>query len=321
MGASQLYVGGTLDYSATNGTSTGDGIINQTAGTLTLRGGGAAGTNGLQNWLVIGDRAGVTGTYNMTGGAINVVGPDALSVAEDGMGLFNVSGTSAVTASNLYVGRWTTGAGTVNLSGGSMSFTNAIIGHQGTGSFNHSDGVVTIGAGTAGLAIGFDAASHGTYTLSGNGVLSTVSEYIGYSGSGTLNQTDGFHTANANVYLGFNPGGSGSLSLSGGTFLIHNGNEFVGYSGRGTLILNGGTHSIPSGTLVVSFVPNSSGTVNLISGGLAALAETIGGGSGSGGAFTNGVFNQSGGGNSTPLLKIGQGNAEHPASTRSAPAG
>src|SRR5207244_3594162 len=62
--------------------------------------------------------------------------------------------------------------------------------------------------------------------------------------------------------------------------------------------------------LVVSFAPNSSGTVSLISGALSANAETVGGGGTSTGAFTNGVFNQSGGFNFTSFLKLGQGNSE-----------
>jgi hypothetical protein len=282
-GASQLYVGATLDY---GGGTNGSAIVNQTAGTLTLH---TAGTNAQNNWLIIGDRAGVTGTYNMTGGVINVTGFDALGVGQHGVGGFNVSGTSSVTAYNLFVGRWTDGNGTVNLSGSaSMNFTNAYVGLQGNGSFNQTAGTLNVASGTTGLAIGYEATSNGTFTLSG-GVLTAFNQFVGYSGRGSLTINGGTNTVNNFIALGFTPSASGSVSLISGTLdATHAGEDIGSFGGAtGTFTQSGGLNR----AFTVEVGGHGGNGTFTLSGGTLTIGNSVHVGD----LGNGGVFNQSGG--------------------------
>ena len=42
-----------------------------------------------------------------------------------------------------------------------------------------------------GLYLGYNAGASGTYTLSGSGLLSAWTQYVGYSGTGNFTQTGG----------------------------------------------------------------------------------------------------------------------------------
>jgi T5SS/PEP-CTERM-associated repeat protein len=133
-----------------------------------------------------------------------------------------------------------------------------------------------------------DINSSGKYNLSSTASLWVGgTEYFGYKGTGTFNQTGGSHTvANANgLYLGYYPGSSGTYTQNAGTNQITgslylgylgatnglaaasgtynlsdsgslsvDGNEYIGSSGIGTFSQSGGTNKV-SGHLYLSGSP------------------------------------------------------------------
>ena len=113
----------------------------------------------------------------------------------------------------------------------------------------------------------------GQYKLQGGNLTVLGNEYLGFNGSGTLNQTGGAHTVgtattNENLFLGFNALSSGSATLNGATAqLTVNGSAYVGGSntvsrGFGTLIVQNGNMTV-AGTLKVW---NGTGNVSLTGG-------------------------------------------------------
>ncbi len=188
---------------------------------------------------------------------------------------------------NLYGGVSISGTGKVNLGGGAFFADNAswsvfggsltasagYVGYAGTGSFTQSGGVHTLSAGAFNgpLYLGYNTGSNGTYTLSGSGVLNTTSEFVGYSGLGTMNQAGGSNTTSffGAFYIGYNAGASGHYNQSGGTNnvvfggalylgdqagsigayslsgsgLLTASTEYVGYSGSGSFTQSGGSNS------------------------------------------------------------------------------
>ena len=109
------------------------------------------------------------------------------------------------------------------------------------------------------MSLGYNPGSNGTYNLIG-GSLSAQSIYVGYSGTGAFSQSGGTNAVPNNnplpggstscLYMGYNPGSTGTYSLSGtgllsvtGTGPAPNG-EFVGFSGAGAFTQSGGTNAI-----------------------------------------------------------------------------
>jgi hypothetical protein len=130
-------------------------------------------------------------------------------------------------------------------------------------------------------------------SLNPNQTLAVVNnEYVGYVGSGLLNQTGGRNTMFALV-LGQNIGSSGAYTLSGTAILSVAAGEYVGGFGNGVFTQNGGTHTVGQ-ILYVGYgangtSPASVGTFNLNGGTLNVPGIEYVGYSG------NGTLNQSGG--------------------------
>lgn len=159
------------------------------------------------------------------------------------------------------------------MSGGSLSANNQYVGKNGSGIFTHSAGTNVI---PTCLYLGYNAGDNGTYKLSGTSQLrgyfpnqsgSSFVEYIGYSGTGTFEQTGGASQLGFSLYLGYNSGGSGTYNLSGtgqltGTY--PNSHQYVGYSGAGTFNQSGGTNSLqPSAVLYLGYNTGARGTYSL----------------------------------------------------------
>src|SRR2546426_697300 len=81
----------------------GDATINQTAGNVHLIGGA---TN--DSWFHAGNRAGATGTYNLSGGSFTEDN-DVMTFGDDGTGFLNLSGNAVINTPNLQLGRWSGG--------------------------------------------------------------------------------------------------------------------------------------------------------------------------------------------------------------------
>ena len=132
----------------------------------------------------------------------------------------------------------------------------------------------------------------GPTRCSGAGSLATSSaQYVGYSGSGLFTQSGGSDFAPA-LYLGFNPGSTGTYSLSGtGTLSAGYSNECIGNSGTGVFNQSGGTNSFTSGIFYLGYNASANGAYNLSGAGLLSTPTQYVGYSGSG------VFTQTGGSN------------------------
>jgi hypothetical protein len=213
-----------------------------------------------------------------------------------------------------------TGGGTNTLVMGSSSpalLTDAefignssnVTGADGAGVLSQASGVNTV---IQSLYLGENATDAGTYALSG-GIFNVQngSEYVGYGGSGLVNQTGGDAQGssssgdNSTIYIGYNSGSSGiydlssdSLSVGGNDNGTPNGNIEVGYNigAVGSLVLGAGnpTLSTSNGTVIVGYAGSGSfmqesGTTQL--GSLQIGGPLFGGGSSPG----SGEFNMSGG--------------------------
>ena len=125
--------------------------------------------------------------------------------------------------------------------------------------------------------------------------------YIGYSGSGTLQQTGGATTAcsynGSSLYLGYNRGGNGTYSLSGGTLSAYS--QYVGYSGAGAFTQSGGTNNCAA-NFILGYNPGATGTYSLGGAGtlLTAGDEYVG-------SSGTGILSQSGGSNTPSSLYLG----------------
>jgi len=99
------------------------------------------------------------------------------------------------------------------------------------------------GAATIGTAY-----NDGTITQDGPILLTSPGdEYVGYSSNGAFMQTDGDHTTNGNLYLGYGSGSVGTYELSGGQLSIIK-NEYIGYEGQGRFVHTGGSHTVTAGS-------------------------------------------------------------------------
>jgi autotransporter-associated beta strand protein/T5SS/PEP-CTERM-associated repeat protein len=289
-------------YLGYNGTSTGSYNL------------GGSGVVQATNEEYVGFELGSSGSFTQTGGSNTT--PN-LSVGNAGLGAYNLSGVSLLSASNeylgnsgtgsftqsggtnsvntLYLGNNTSSSGSYNLSGSAVISTagNEYVGYSGTGSFTQSGGTNSLIV----LYMGYNGvSSSGNYNLSGSGVISTAgNEYAGYSGIGSFTQTGGTNSAGA-MYLGLNTGSSGSYNL-GGSGLLSTNNVYVGSSGSGSFIQTGGT--LQGLSLVLGYLSGASGSYNLSGSGLLSTTYEYVGYSGTG------SFTQSGGTNSFAILDVG----------------
>lgn len=133
-------------------------------------------------------------------------------------------GTAIVTATTPTCGSLAlggSGAGTVQMSGGKLVVNDAeYVGNSGIGGFTQSGGTDSIFLGNTGrLHLSYNTGAAGGYNLSGNGLLSSYYEYLGYSGTATLTQSGGTNSVAgtfATIYLAYAPGSRGTYNLSAG---------------------------------------------------------------------------------------------------------
>jgi outer membrane autotransporter protein len=183
----------------------GSGSFTQSGGTHTV-------TNGL--WLgsdYFGTGTGGTGSYNLSGGSLQVTGPEYIGDSNSGSGSFTQSGGTHTVAA-LYLGSDSQGTGfpgtgSYNLSGGSLSVAGGeYIGDGGgSGSFTQSGGTHTV-------ATLLEVGGSGTYWLqSGSVTAPTFQVDAGglLKGSGTI---QGNVTNSGTVSPGNSPG---TLNVSG----------------------------------------------------------------------------------------------------------
>ena len=118
-------------------------------------------------------------------------------VANGGTGTFTQSGGNSSISGALYLGHNAGDSGTYNLNGsGHLSAAYyEYVGYSGTGTFTQTGGNNSVGPyhyfGDGSLNLGANAGGSGAYNLSGSGLLSAPSEYVGCSGTGTFTQSGG----------------------------------------------------------------------------------------------------------------------------------
>lgn len=123
-----------------------------------------------------------------------------------------------------------------------------------------ADGNLTIDGGSAVTSsysyLGYNAGITGTATVTGSGSKWTTtyfnaSRYVGYSGIGVLNITNGGYVNNKTAYIGYNTGSTGTVTVDGPGSTWSNSAINVGQNGTGTLnIFNGSTVSATGATTV-----------------------------------------------------------------------
>ncbi len=232
----------------------------------------SGGTN--SGGIYLGTNVGSLGVYNLTGGQVSASSFEY--IGQSGTGVFIQTG--GINGSNsLAVGNNLQSSGTYSLGGGFVFGASETVGGASNGAFNQWGG--TNGIGT--LYLGSGSASVGIYNLSGSGLMTyrgTPEQlYLGYSGSGTFNQSGGTNdfSSDGELYLGWSGTGIYNLSsglLTGGGF--GGGGEYVGYGGTGTFNQSGGTNTTYGGVSL----GGSSGTYNLTGGLLVISSLTQGSG-------------------------------------------
>jgi autotransporter-associated beta strand protein len=264
----------------------GTGTVNQTNGTVNV-----------SNYLTIGESLGSSGTYNISGGTLNVktnnggtpagaTGQNNMVVGRVGTGAVNISGNATVNVlngaqvmlgmgtnnSNQFQGLvpnagLTTGVGTITQTGGSVN----IAVNNGTFQPNGALGVV------GGVIIGVDGS--GTYSLNG-GTLTTPILARGHGtatfnlGSGTLKAAAPVPTLPAslfNVDLPMNLTGTGA----GKGVIDTNGNDSTV---SGPLSGTGGLAKAGAGTLSVIGNGTYAGGTDVNAGTLVAAGNSLGSG-------------------------------------------
>lgn len=213
-----------------------------------------------------------------------------LAYNQSDSGVYNLSGSATLTATNLVVGY--NGNATFTQTGGTGNYGQLVVNQSyGTGTYNLSgNGVIN----ATGETIGENGSGIGGATfLQIGGVNSTGGIAVGFQGTGVYTQIGGATVA-TNLSVGDNQyAGSGTFNLEAGT--LNSGAVNVGAVGPGVFNHSGGTHIANSLTLgaagIDAGIPGDgqyylSGTGALIVTGFEAIA-----GDGSGG------FTQTGGTN------------------------
>ncbi len=158
------------------------------------------------------------------------------------------------------------------------------------GSIYLSGGLVLSGTGSINLGGGDLTTNDPQSTMSG-GSLSVTNHYVGNGGTGAFTQSGGTNSISQCLYLGFNPGDSGTYNLSGSGQISAASYEYIGFSGTGLFTQSGGTNSLGN----VLYLGNNAGSYGMYglsgSGLLSTNSETVG-------YFGAGIFTQSGGSNS-----------------------
>jgi autotransporter-associated beta strand protein len=257
--------GGTLAAATHYVGYAGAGTFTQTAGSHT------------PTHLYLGNSAGKTGTYLMSGGTLT--SSSIQVVGGTGIGTFSQSGGTNKPAT-LLVGGAPGGTGTYELSGGTLTPSNLIVGSGGNGTFLHSGGSNSPST----LSVGGGA---GNYTMNGTASLATNTMYLGGIGRGVFSHSAGTARINSTLFVAQTPGSEGTYNLSGtGTIVVRD--EQIGIGGVGIFNHETGGNSA-SGTIQIGLNPTSSGTYNLTGAGYVSARQLV---VGSGGT---GTFSQSAG--------------------------
>jgi len=243
------------------------------------------GDHTVQTELYVGYNNGSEGIYNLSDGTLTA---DEAAVGRGGDAEFHQTGGAVHVAADQHteftIGYRSTSQGTYRLSGdGTLTVTTdrtgsvtwAYLARAGRGTFIQEGGTVSIAGYDrwARLYMGHESGSHASYELSDGRLLvqalrssptqhqtvGEATEYVGYAGTAEFTQRGGEHTVaafgDADVFVGYETGASGTYALHGGDFTIASdttrGSLHVGYGNgaQGEYVQSGG-HLQVGGDLV-----------------------------------------------------------------------
>ena len=161
----------TVDGSGSTWTNSGELNVGYSGqGTLNITNGGAV-SNG---WGYIGTYSGSTGVVTVDGSGSTWTNSVSLYVGgRDGQGTLNITGGGAVSNSTGYIGREDGSTGEVTVDGSGSTWTNSgdllVVGYEGTGTLNITNGGLVSVAGT--LTIDNDSDGNGFINMATGGML------------------------------------------------------------------------------------------------------------------------------------------------------
>ncbi|MBN2579481.1 MAG: hypothetical protein JXB10_10855 [Pirellulales bacterium] len=143
---------------------------------------------------------------------------------------------------------------------------NTFIGYSGIGNLN-----ITNGGNVSGkeyVYIGYNSGSTGTVTVDGAGSKWTNSNklYVGYSGIGYLNITNGGNVpaSTDGEYIGYSSGSTGTVTVDGaGSKWTYSDEFYVGYNGVGNLNITNGGYVSGKEYSYIGYNSGSTGTVTI----------------------------------------------------------
>ncbi|MES2661397.1 MAG: autotransporter-associated beta strand repeat-containing protein [Verrucomicrobiota bacterium] len=244
----------TNDLSA--GSSGGTGVITIDAGTVN--------TNG---WNFIGKReaaVGGTGTLNINGGTLNNNGDRTVIGQGNSTGSLNITGTGVY--NNLKVGDnvfFVVGSDNLaNATTPSVSLTGA-----GIINANRLFSVGGVASEPAGSDPSFTGSGKGILTINGADALLNVTGEMwagqGAGNNGAINLQAGTIAVSSWVAIG-RSGGTGSLTMTGGTINKTGGGNFIiAATGPGTMTQSAGVVNVTSGRTWLGEANNASGTLEI----------------------------------------------------------
>lgn len=255
--------------------------VNGGTGTATLAAGSVAidDSAATSGWgtLDVGRGSGSRGTFNQTGGSVDISG-GALQIGySGGRGSYTLSNAAVLESgagSSVFLGSGTNAEGVLAVSGSSRVALQS---------------QVFVGAGTNGVGRITQTGADSEVTFSGPVVaFGTASDEGPLAGTGSYGLEAGelkfLNVNDAGTYgVRFGDGGSGTLNQSGGTLTASNSNVVFGHSGTGAYNLSGGTGTFHNGIRLAQGA-GAVGTINL-SGGTLELGGVNGISKGSGTAL------------------------------------
>lgn len=272
----------TMSLSATHTMSTGltVGDLNADVATMTL----TTGTLTSNAAAIIGDASGSTGTINVNDDDASLIigaGSD-LTVGNGGNGTLSITGTGLVqVADQFFSGANSSSTSSVSISGFSVApFGNSTLEVLGAGDSRiGAGGDVTMSITDGGIAdfaarliIANGSASSSSITVEDAGLLPSAllvdgELFVGRNvsagtaaGTGTLNiNTGGQATVQGNTRLGDPDGGTGTISLNGGTF---NGSQPISME-LGSSIVGTGTINADINVVPGSIVPTTASGITM----------------------------------------------------------
>ncbi len=241
-GGRYLLAGGTLQLKAP--TTTGGGpysssIINQGI----IDGEGSPGALIIAGSTILDLTA---GSWENLGETSVVVGPNSLFIVPQGfdtstdfgsyssLGITHTLGTTLVVPAGKGFAGGETITDPVNCQG--------TIRGLGMSNLNLQNGLILSGSGSVNIA---NLTVNDPNSGMSGGLLLTSNQYIGYSGSGSFNQTGGTNSPGLALYLGYKAGDYGTYLLSNSGLLTGAGEE-IGWNGSGSFAQSGGTNSATS---------------------------------------------------------------------------